>query len=530
MKKTISGILTALLLASTLLLAFDIQRAECVEPPAIEWSRTYGGASDDGYHEVELVKPSAGGYAIAGVTKSFGTGPSDAWLIKTDEEGNMEWNKTYGGVGNEWVLALIETSDGGYALLGHTNSFGAGNWDFWLIKTDAEGKMQWNRTYGGSGRDEGRAIVQTTDGGYAIAGLTNSFGAGGYDYWLVKTNSIGDIEWNRTYGGPDNDYAYSLILSDDGYAIAGQTGPHISSNAWLVKVDSSGNHQWNKTYGGTSSDLALSTVRTSDNGYAMTGYARSFGSGDQDFWLVKTDSSGNMEWLQSYGGINDDNSRYLIQTDDGGYAILGATKSKGAGDNDFWLVKTNSTGHIAWDQTYGGVDEDWGDSLVQTCSGEYVLAGWTKSFGSGNSDFWMIKLAPSKIPATIDIDPDTLNLRSWGNWITAYIEFPEGYDVADIDVSSILLNGTIPVCRCAPTAVGDYDSDGISDLMVKFFRLRVICFILCHINIAELLEEGCMTVPLTLTGKLSDGTLFEGSDAIRIIFKKPRWWSFSEFY
>lgn len=512
MKKVLTFAL-GLLIVSSMLFVFSIHLSiSSSEPPETEWTKTFGGIYDDGYHEVELIKPDIGGYAIAGWTESYGSGSRDAWLIKTDEGGNPEWNMTYGGSGTEWVLSIIETSDDGYALFGHTNSYGEGQWDYWLVKINADGNMDWFKTYGGSGRDEGRSIVQTPDGGYALAGFTNSFGSGGFDYWIVKTDPNGNPEWNQTYGTALNEYAFSIILCDDGFAIAGQTGPHASSNASLLKIDSLGNPEWTQTYGGVSADLALSAVKTLDGGYALAGPTSSYGSGGQDFWLVKTDQFGTMEWYKTFGGINDEQARYVIQTNDGGYAVFGSTTSKGAGDRDFWLVKTDSNGNAEWDQTFGGIAEDWGDSLVQTSDGSFTLAGWTKSFGAGNTDIWLIKLAYEEIPATIDIKPDTLNLGSNGNWVTCYIELPESESVENIDVSTIIINDTIPVDLEAPIMIGDKDADSIPDLMVKFDRQAVIDLILQNCELTNKHE----TVTLTVTGALEDETPFIGNDIIKV--------------
>ena len=214
-------------------------------------------------------------------------------LVATD------WNKTYGGTMDDLAYSLVQTVDGGYALAGETGSSGAGGYDVWLVKTDSSGNQLWNRTYGGTYDDAAQALVQTSDGGYALAGWTDSFGAGGYDFWLVKTDSSGNMLWNKTYGGTQNDVAYSLVQTvDGGYALAGST---VSSGAggedvWLVKTNSSGNQQWNKTYGGTQDDAAYSLVQTVDGGYALAGYTNSFGAGGEDVWLVKTDSSGNQQW------------------------------------------------------------------------------------------------------------------------------------------------------------------------------------------------------------------------------------------
>ena len=230
------------------------------------------------------------------------------------------WNKTYGGTGYDEAHALVQTSDGGYAMAGETGSFGAGNADFWLVKTDASGTMQWNKTYGGTYDDRAHALVQTSDGGYAVAGWTMSFGAGGFHFWLVKTNSTGGMEWNQTYGGTNNDEAYALVqTSDGGYAVAGGTGSFGAGNGdfWLVKTDASGTMQWNKTYGGTDADEAGALVQTSDGGYAMAGETGSFVAGNADFWLVKTDESG-LAWVDSsantitlYRGATDTSWNYV---------------------------------------------------------------------------------------------------------------------------------------------------------------------------------------------------------------------------
>ena len=254
------------------------------------------------------------------------------------------WSRTYGGPNDETVSALVRTTDGGYALAGYTYSFGAGQSDAWLVKTDGLGNMEWNMTYGGSSYDFAYALVQTTDGGYALAGATTSFG--GYDAWLVKTDENGNMQWNKTYGGPYREDAYALVQTGDGgYALAGFTGS--GGNAWLVKTDVSGNMQWNKTYGGQSYSLVYALVQTGDGGYALAG---AIGNGYTDFWLVKTDSSGNMQWNRTYGGTNDDEATTLVQTRDGGYALAGWTNSFGAGSDDFWLVKTDAGGSMQWNK------------------------------------------------------------------------------------------------------------------------------------------------------------------------------------
>jgi hypothetical protein len=369
----------------------DITGKQSLDPMggAPAWSRTYGGTSYD--YAYSLVQTGDGGYALAGYTSSYGAGSDDFWLVKTDSAGNMLWSRTYGGTSIDEARSLIQTSDGGYALAGYTWSYGAGAADVWLVKTDSAGNMLWSKTYGGTGDDVALSVVQTGDGGYALAGYTGS------DFWLVKTDSAGNMLWGKTYGGTGNDRAFSVVQTvDGGYALAGGTSSYGagSYDFWLVKTDSAGNMLWSNTYGGTSYDYAYSLVQTFDEGYALAGYTGSYGAGGDDVWLVKTDSAGNMLWSNTYGGTSGDYAYSLVQTGDGGYALAGYTWSYGAGSGDFWLVKTNGAGNTQWSRTYGGTDIDYAYSLVQTGDGGYALAGITWSYGAGSGDFWLVKVNP----------------------------------------------------------------------------------------------------------------------------------------
>jgi len=371
---------------------FRMQLVDCLASDPQGWTRTYGGANSDG--AVALVQTLDGGYALVGSTQSFGAGNWDFWLVKVDASGNMMWNQTYGGTNIDIAYSVVQTLDGGYATAGSTNSFGAGNEDFWLIKMDANGNMEWNQTYGGTNRDSAYSVVQTLDEGYTIAGVTQSFGAGNWDFWLVKTDASGNMMWNQTYGEAGFDWAYSVVQTlDGGYALVGSTDSFGPGNwdFWLVKVDASGNMMWNQTYGGTFGDECYALVQTLDGGYALVGHTDSFGAGGRDFWLVKVDASGNMMWNQTYGGTNDDWAFSVVEAVYGGYTLAGATESFGAGSQDFWLVKVDASGNMMWNQTYGEAGFDWAYSVVQTLDGGYALVGSTDSFGAGNWDFWLVK-------------------------------------------------------------------------------------------------------------------------------------------
>jgi len=258
------------------------------------WSQSYGGTEDD--LASSLVATSDGGYIMTGYTGSFGAGGTDVWLVKTDENGDVEWSQTYGGAQNDRGESVQQTSDGGYLIAGEKSG------DFWLIKTDSNGYVTWNKTYGGNGGDHGVSLIQTSDGGYAIAGYTSSFGAGDNDGWLVKTNPGGDMKWNYTYGGSESDIFWAVQQTvDGGYIMAGNTrsfgiGVFGISSGWLVKTDGDGNLLWNRTYGGEVADGARSVVETSDGGYVFAGLTSSIGAGNSDFWLVKTDAQGIPEF------------------------------------------------------------------------------------------------------------------------------------------------------------------------------------------------------------------------------------------
>ena len=374
-----------LFLSGVVLFVLTLSFVVVVKADSLTWSQTYGGTGSDIPHS--LITTADGGYVLAGETGSFGAGHKDFWLIKTDISGNVEWNQTYGGLGYERAYGLVATSDGGYALIG----------DNLLVKTDEFGDMEWNQTYGGGSTDFVLSLVEVSDGGYAIAGFTYSFGAGGQDCWLVKTDAAGNAEWNQTYGGAGDDRAHTLIKADDGgYVLAGTTRSYGAGNFdfWVVKTDANGTMQWNQTYGKTTYEYGYSIVKTFDEGYAIagfTGYTDSIEGEKYDFWLVKIDEFGAMQWNQTYGGEGDDRVYSLVATSDGGYLLVGGTMSFGAGNMDSWLVKTDSMGNMEWNRTYGGAGADAARSVVETDDGGYAFVGETGSFGAGGSDFWLVK-------------------------------------------------------------------------------------------------------------------------------------------
>ncbi len=397
MKVTLLTVLCVLFLVST---------AIAQEPGDTLWTRTYGGSDNDVGYSVQ--QTSDGGYITAGYTQSFGAGYEDFYLVKTDSLGDTVWTRTYGGSDGDYAHSVHQTTDGGYIIAGGTYSFGAGEADFYLVKTDPLGYTLWTVTEGGSNHDYAHSVQQTTDGGYIVTGATNSFGAGDYDYYVVKTDSLGGTLWSRTYWGSGDDYARSIQqTSDGGYIVAGYTNSFGAGlyDFYLVKTDSIGNTLWTRTYGGSGDDYARSVQQTIDGGYIVAGYTRSFGAGLYDFYLVKTDSLGIPQWTKTYGGDSHDRAYCVQQTTDGGYIVAGHTFSFGAGNSDVYLVKTDANGYTLWTRTYGGIQRDRGYSVVQTTDGGYIAAGATRSFGAGGMDMYLVRVAARPPSVTLTIVP-----------------------------------------------------------------------------------------------------------------------------
>jgi hypothetical protein len=353
-------------------------------PPKEQWNMTYGGIDDD--HATCVQQTSDGGYILAGDTFSYGAG---ILLVKTDSIGTEQWRQTYGGKKSSQAGAnsVQETIDGGYIIAGDIRFFSNNSHFLWLVKTDSNGNEQWNKTYGAGDYDCGCSVAQTSDGGYITAGLTCLYDK--FHFWVLKTDPNGNEQWNKIYGNKGENEAYSVVqTSDCGYIIAGLASSYAGM---LVKTDENGNELWSKIYGSGGS-VANSVIQTLDSGYIIAGNTRLYGSGISDFWVLKTDSEGIEQWNKTYGGSNLDEANSIIQTSDGGYIIAGKTFSYGAGDLDCWVVKIDSNGNMQWHNSFGGTGYDEAYSIKETSDHGYVIAGRSDSCRKNRHDFWLIRL------------------------------------------------------------------------------------------------------------------------------------------
>lgn len=360
------------------------------------WIKTFGGVSNDAAYSVK--QTSDGGYILVGETSSFGAGNSDVWLIKTNYVGDTLWTKTFGGNSFDFGYSVKQITNGGYILTGWTRSFNTMlDYDVWLINLDSNGNTIWTKRFGGNYQDGANSVDQTLDGGFIITGFTESFGVGGSDVWLIKTNSSGDTVWTKTFGGINNDFGSAVRqTSDGGYIITGYTESFGAGarDVWLIKTDILGNLQWSQTFGGNLDDRGFSSLETSDGGYIVTGFTESFGSGGSDVLLIKTDINGNPLWYKTYGGVFDDGGYAIIQTSDGGFMISAHTASFGTGGGAVWMIKTDEFGDSLWTRIFNGGGFDRAFSVQQTTDYGYIITGSTSSFGAGGYDVWLIKTTP----------------------------------------------------------------------------------------------------------------------------------------
>jgi hypothetical protein len=288
--------------------------------------------------------------------------------VRVNSSGDLLWSRPYGGNDDDECNAILSLGDG-FLLAGTSRSFGNGGEDFWVIRTDATGDSLWSRSFRGNNAEQCWSVLQATNDEFLLTGFTQSYGAGQRDGWLVRMNSVGDSLWSQTYGGPQDDVCYSVAQAHDG-------------------------------------------------GYVLAGYSESFGSGSHDFWLVKTDSWGDIEWSRTYGGPDNETCRQVHALGDGGYLLVGSTNSYGAGGNDIWIVRTNANGDSLWSRTFGGSSSDLCRSALLHSDNRFVLGGYTSSFGAGSNDFYLVQTGPDP---SVDADdgfsplPASVSLTAYPN-------------------------------------------------------------------------------------------------------------------
>ena len=356
------------------------------------FQQTYGGWNDEFGYAVDQCTDD--GFIIIGSTVTFGAGAKDFYLVKTDGNGIMEWSKTYGGGNFDEAYAGQQTTDGGYIMAGYTFSYGQGLSDVYLVKTDANGDTMWTRAYGGTDYEEAYAVQQTTDGGYIVAGQTRSFGAGEDDVYLLKIDGNGNLQWSQVLGGAGYDAGYAVQqTSDGGYMVAGYTWSIGQGDRefFMIKTDANGDTLWTKAYGDSNYDILFGVQQTTDGGYIAIGETWSFGQGGADMYLQKTDASGNLTWAKTYGAIDYDIGYSVQQTSDGGYILSGTKTHPDDFSFDILQIKTDANGTEEWVTTYRKPGDEFGRAVKECSDGGFITVGYTSSFGAGNFDVYLVK-------------------------------------------------------------------------------------------------------------------------------------------
>ncbi|MFQ6127093.1 MAG: hypothetical protein ACE5R6_21160, partial [Candidatus Heimdallarchaeota archaeon] len=373
---------------------------------AMEWNQTYGGSDRDEAFSAGI-QTADGGFVFVGSTGTNAWQVSNAWQVKTDVHGVLQWERSWDELYYHYSFSAgIQTADGGFALAGTRNTvLGEQNTPCgWLVKTNAHGVLQWERSFCGytsSGNSGGRFndIIQTADGGFALVGekinWTHTEGPEpgymwyGYytrDLWLVKTDANGFVEWTQIFGGRGwDDEAHAVIqMADGGFILVGS----LNGNAWAVKTGPRGGYKWSFTYG---PGVFTSIIKTVDGNFLLAGNM------DWDVKLLKINARGEHLWARNYGGRYENGVSAIIQTADGGFAFIGYTYSFGAGGSDAWLVKTTADGDVEWNLTFGGKKGDGASAIIEMADGSFVLVGYTCSFGAGGSDAWLVKTTSPEI-------------------------------------------------------------------------------------------------------------------------------------
>lgn len=379
------------------------------------WAQKLGGpGTDDIFRGIGR---TSDGYVVVGSTNSFGAGGNDGWVLKIDDDGNIESQRTFGGKAGDTTRSVMVTPDGGYVVAGISYSSSSGGADFWVTKFGSNDAIQWSKNYGGSNNDMAHAIDLTLDGGYLVGGFTTSFGAVNKDYFVVKLDSGGAVQWAKKLGGNGEDVIRIIKATSDGkYLVAGFTHSFgTNGDIMVIKLDANGNVEWEKRYGGSGFEEPCCILEM-PNGYIVMEQSTSF-TGGSDAWMFKLDTNGDIMWQKRHGGGSFDELSSARLTSDGGFMTVGETKSFNAGNEDFWMVKFNADGVLQWAKRYGGSGIDEAEALAFGPDGGMVAVGSTKSFGAQGEDVWALKVDSNGNVAGCNPDV-TANLVTTANTFT----------------------------------------------------------------------------------------------------------------
>ena len=356
--------------------------------------KAFGGAQEEFAYSFQNTDNN--GFVVAGRTFSVGVGGWDSYITRMNANGDTLWFKTYGNTQYDEFQDVDTTSDGGFIAVGHTwtNDF-AGN--IYVVRTDGNGTVIWSKEFGGATglSDKGYSIRETSDGGFIVCGTTATYGSGSDDVYVLKISSVGSLSWSAVIGTAGANEAGREVqqTSDGGYIVAGYTDGSGTSfyDVYLIKLNATGTVQWKKTYGGSSYDFAYTVEQTTDGGFVLGATTNSFGAGNWDAYLIKTDAAGILQWSKTYGMSGEDRVQCARQTSDGGYILCGRSSSFGAGNFDATLHKTDVNGNLQWTKGFGGGGDDQGWYVRQLSNNAYALCGYTVSFGAGVKDALMIR-------------------------------------------------------------------------------------------------------------------------------------------
>lgn len=380
-----------------LFLLISISLLSCKKDPPIpdfkptEFQKSYGGAADDLGKAV--LEYNNGDLYIAGSTQSFGVGQKDVYIIKTDDKGNKIWSRTFGGAANDEANEIFVMQDGNLLILGTTASYGAGGNDVYLIKIDTSGALLWQKFFGGPAGESGEDIVQTSDGNYMITGVTSGFGSGLRDVYVLKVNSSGTLIWSKTFGGAADDGGSSLCNADTGdvmlFNFTDNYGA-LNRDLYVIRINSVGDSLGSWRYGGAEYEEAQSIERTNDGNFILFGHTASFGHIEHNTYAVKISGTGTVIWQNNYGGSMHDGGEHGKQCNEGGYIFAGRSVSFANNFEQMYLIKTDESGNMQWQKDLGGTDDDAAYNIMET-NEAYFLVGNTRSVTNGNNDVFLIK-------------------------------------------------------------------------------------------------------------------------------------------